>query len=170
MQQNYFELFGLNQAFFIDADQLAAAYRALQRQFHPDRFANAPAADKRVALQYATQINEAYQCLRSPLLRAQYLLELAGLVQKDHTMQADPEFLFQQMEWREQLESSTRDVARLQNLLRQAEQVYRSLQQQFADAYVEQNYSAARHIVDKMHFISKFEQELHGRLGSFSEN
>lgn len=170
MQQNYFELFGLSLAYFIDNDKLTQAYLALQRRFHPDRYASSSAQEQRIALQYATTINEAYQCLKSPLLRAQYMLELAGIVQKDHTMQADSEFLMQQIEWREQLDSSGKDVTRLNYLLQQTGQIYRSLQQQFADYYADKNYSAAQHIVDKMHFVSKFEQELLGRLAVFSEN
>lgn len=170
MQQNYYELFGLPVGFFIDNDKLANAYLALQRQFHPDRFVNASAQEQRIALQYATTINEASQCLKSPLLRAQYLLELAGICQKEHTMQADQEFLMQQIDWREQLESNGSDVSRLDYLYQQTAQIYRDLQRQFADYYADKNYSAALHIVDKMHFVSKFEQEIFGRLASFSEN
>lgn len=168
MQQNHFQLLGISPAYFIDMDKLAENYRNLQRQFHPDRYANAPAQEKRIALQYATLINEAYQCLKSPLARAQYLLELAGCPQQAHTMQPDHEFLLQQMEWREQLELAS-DEPRLQYLQQQTAQVLRSLQQQFADALADQNYSAARHIVDKMHFVSKFEQEVQGRLGGLAQ-
>jgi molecular chaperone HscB len=168
-QQNYFQLFALPVTFFIDIEKLADAYRKLQRQFHPDRYVSASAQEQRIALQYATVINEAYQSLKSPLLRAQYLLELMGFVQKEHTMQADPDFLMQQMDWREQLESCSKDAARLAHLLEQVEQRHRDLQQQFADAYADENYSVAQHMVDKMHFVSKFEQELGDRLASLSE-
>lgn len=168
-QQNYFQLFGLSPGFFIDADKLADSYRRLQRQFHPDRFASAPAQEKCIALQYATHINEAYQCLKSPLLRAAYLLELAGCIQHDHTMRADAQFLLQQMEWREQLASAPA-AEQLQALAQQAASAFADCQQQFADAYEAENYSEARHIVDKMHFVSKFGQELHERLANLAEN
>ena len=162
LQQNHFQLLGLPLVYFIDEGLLAENFRALQRKFHPDRYANASPQEKRIALQYATRINEAYQCLKSPLMRAEYLLELAGFMQRA-SMQPDPDFLMQQMEWRDQLGLSA-DKSRLQYLLEQTAVEYRSLQQQFADAWADQNYSAARHIVDKMHFVSKFEQEIKGRL------
>lgn len=168
MQQNYFQLLGVTPSYFLNMEQLAENYRNLQRRFHPDRYVSAPAQEKRIALQYATLINEAYQCLVSPVARAQYLLELAGCPQQEHTMQPDHVFLLQQMEWREQLEMAG-DSARLAYLQEQTGQVFRSLQQEFADAFADQNYSAAQHIVDKMHFVSKFEQEVQDRMGGLAE-
>jgi len=48
----------------------------LQQEFHPDRFASKGDVDKRLAVQTASLINQAYDTLKSPLKRAQYLLEL----------------------------------------------------------------------------------------------
>jgi DnaJ-domain-containing protein 1 len=47
-----------------------------QSQAHPDRFANAGDAERRVAMQWAAHANEAYRTLRQPLKRAIYLLHL----------------------------------------------------------------------------------------------
>jgi molecular chaperone HscB len=69
---------------------------------HPDRFAHAGEAERRLAMQWATRANEAYQTLKRPLERAKYLLHLAG-----HDLQAESntampaDFLMEQMEWRE---------------------------------------------------------------------
>ena len=41
-QDNYFAWFDLPVAFQINQDALASRYRELQRQYHPDRFANHP--------------------------------------------------------------------------------------------------------------------------------
>ena len=54
------------------------AYRDIQGQVHPDRFAHAGEAERRLSMQWATHANEAYQTLKNPLERAQYLLQLAG--------------------------------------------------------------------------------------------
>ena len=68
--QNHFELFGLPARFAVDAAALEARYHELQREVHPDRFAAAPEAERRVSMQRATRVNEAYQTLKSPLRRA----------------------------------------------------------------------------------------------------
>ena len=69
--QNHFELFQLPARFDVDMDTLDAAYREVQGRVHPDRFVNASDAEKRVAMQWATRANEAYQTLRNPQKRAQ---------------------------------------------------------------------------------------------------
>jgi len=67
--QNHFELFHLPQRFAIDMDALDHAYREVQNRVHPDRFGSATDTEKRVAMQWATRANEAYQTLRSPFRR-----------------------------------------------------------------------------------------------------
>ena len=102
--QNHFELFGLPARFDVDLGALDAAYREVQGRVHPDRFVNATGAEQRVAMQWATRANEAYQTLKNPQKRAQYLCELNGVDLQTESNTAMPmDFLMQQMEWREAL-------------------------------------------------------------------
>jgi molecular chaperone HscB len=102
--QNHFELFGLPARFDVDMAALDAAYRDVQGRVHPDRFVNATDAEKRVAMQWATRANEAYQTLKNPQKRAHYLCELNGVDLQTESNTAMPmAFLMQQMEWREEL-------------------------------------------------------------------
>ncbi len=66
-QHNHFELFGLPQRFHLEAAQLEQAYRGIQSQVHPDRFVRASDTERRVSMQSATQVNEAYHTLKNPL-------------------------------------------------------------------------------------------------------
>ncbi|CAG9228895.1 MULTISPECIES: Fe-S protein assembly co-chaperone HscB [Paraburkholderia] len=107
LSDSHFVLFGLPEQFAIDADSLDHAYRTVQAQVHPDRFAAAGDAQKRVAMQWATRANEAYQTLRDPLKRAKYLLHLRGVdVGAEDNTAMEPAFLMQQMEWREAIEDA----------------------------------------------------------------
>jgi molecular chaperone HscB len=122
LTQNHFELFQLPERFALDARALDDAYRAVQAQVHPDRFAAAGDAQKRVAMQWATRANEAYQTLKSPLKRATYLLHLRGIdVGAENNTAMEPAFLVQQMEWRERIEDAAgaRHVDELDALLRE---------------------------------------------------
>ncbi len=76
---NYFELFGLPIQFELDGSLLSSQFRALQKRFHPDNFATASERDRLMAVQQAAQINDAYQTLKDPLRRAEYLLSLQGI-------------------------------------------------------------------------------------------
>ena len=124
----HFELFGLPATYALDRERLDAAYRELQGKVHPDRFAAQPEARQRVAMQWATRVNEAYQTLKHPITRGAYLLQLEGIdpLAATNTFIA-PAFLTQQMEWREAI----------------------------ADARMEKNRDAASESVRKLKFMDR---------------
>ncbi len=116
---NHFALFGLPERFAIDAAALDAAYRRLQSEVHPDRHAGASAAEQRVASQSSARLNEAYAALRTPLARAQYLLQLHAVDAIDERdTQLDVDFLERQLARREAADvaSVAGDVAALEAL------------------------------------------------------
>jgi len=116
---DHFELFGLPPRFAIDLDALERAYKDVQAQVHPDRFASGTAAERRVAMQWATRANEAYTTLRSPQKRAAYLVERAGVpIDAETNTTMPPAFLMQQMEWREALDDARGDPAALAEVRR----------------------------------------------------
>lgn len=99
---DFFSLFQLPRAFRLDIPDLDVRYREVQSQVHPDRFAHAGDAERRLSMQWATRANEAYQTLKKPLERAKYLLHLAGHdVQAENNTAMPADFLMEQMEWRE---------------------------------------------------------------------
>lgn len=76
----YFELIEIQPAFELDLSALEAAYFKEQRKFHPDRFVGKPHEEKMLALQKSIDINQAYEILKNPLKRSQYLLSLNGII------------------------------------------------------------------------------------------
>ena len=99
---DYFSLFGLPRQFDLDRAELDHRFRRLSRQLHPDRFARADARERRISLERATRLNDAHRYLKDWRLRAAYLLKLAGTdVFAEGRTFADPEFLEEQLEWRE---------------------------------------------------------------------
>lgn len=131
--QDHFSLLGLPRRFSLDAQVLEAAWKKVALAVHPDRFATRSAAEKRVAMQWSSQANEAYRILNDPMSRARYLCELAGVdLQTETNTAMSPDFLFRQMEWHEQLDAllelEPQDLARtnsrqaLDQALNEAEQ------------------------------------------------
>jgi molecular chaperone HscB len=107
-QSDHFELLGVARGFEVDPQDLESRWKDRVAAVHPDRFAGASDAQKRVAMQWSSRINEAYRVLKDPLKRAQYLCELAGFPTENQPQVAlDPVFLMQQMQWRETLEEVT---------------------------------------------------------------
>ena len=161
--QNHFELFHLPATFAIDLNALDAAYRDVQGQVHPDRFVNASDAEKRVAMQWATRANEAYQTLKHPQKRAQYLCELNGVDLKTESNTAMPmDFLMQQMEWREALGDAKagRDADALDTLDEQVKRERKSRLEHIGQQLDKGDYEHAAQGVRALMFLDKFGEEL----------
>lgn len=166
--RDYFELFGLPPAFALDAARLEQAYRDLQSEVHPDRFAHASEAEKRLSMQWATRVNEAYQTLRNPLARARYLLALHGVDTEEETNTAMPaNFLLAQMEWREAIQEA-RDagaLAELDHLAVKLERELDALEGELASKIDrERDFPAAAATVRKMRFFEKLREDIHAAL------
>ncbi len=102
---NHFELFGLPSQFKLDGSLLSSQFRELQKRFHPDNFATGSERDRLMAVQKAAQINDAYQVLKTPISRAEYILAEQGVeIRGEQQTMQDPMFLMEQMELREELE------------------------------------------------------------------
>ena len=162
--RNHFELLGLPAHYALDSANLESRYRDLQGQVHPDRFAAASEAERRVALQWAAQANEAYRTLRDPVDRARYLLGLKGFDTGEETNTAMPaDFLMQQMEWREAVAEARqgRDAARLESL-RADIAAERSSMLHLLERAIDRdaNFDAGCSLVRKLRFLEKLEEEI----------
>lgn len=159
---DHFSLFGLPARFDLDAQALETAWRTVAAQVHPDRFATASPAERRVAMQWAARANEAYRLLRDPLLRARYLCEQAGVdLQTESNTSMDTAFLMQQMTWREMLDDARDDadaLAALQAELQDARVQMRATLTRLLDE--QHDYAAAGLKVREWMFVEKLAQEL----------
>lgn len=163
----YFTLFQLEPAFDIDAENLEQTYRALAARFHPDKFASASAFEQKQAVMMSSTINDAYRTLKNPIDRAAYLLKTSGIDADapEHTSFA-PEFLMQQMEWRETLMEARaeRDLKTLENLSDEIrveqEKLFCDLKQSFA----RQDYDTAAQQVRQGRFLDKLRNEISSAL------
>ena len=161
--QNHFELFQLPQKFAVDAAALDAAYRDVQARVHPDKYVNASDAEKRVAMQWATRANEAYQTLKNPQKRAQYLCELNGVDLQIESNTAMPmAFLMQQMEWREELAEARagKDADALDSLDQQLRRARKARLAEIEQQLDAADFHAAAQGVRALMFLEKFGEEV----------
>jgi molecular chaperone HscB len=114
---NFFELLGLPARFDLDPSLIERAFFDRSKELHPDRFASAPAAERVAALSRSRALNDAYQTLKKPVGRAEYLLERAGVTIGDNE-RLDPAQIMEVMEAREELAEARRakDTAKLEQL------------------------------------------------------
>lgn len=167
-KQDYFALFGLAPAFRLDSAQLEKTYRDIQSKVHPDRFAHLPESERRMSMQWATRVNEAYRTLRSPLARAQYLLQLKGVdTAAESNTAMSPEFLMAQMEWREEVAEarSAQDIQALDRILLELRQHQREVFSEVErDIDQRGDYHAASEAVRRLMFIDKLQHDINQAL------
>ena len=162
-EQNYFELFDLPVSCEIDAAKLREKFMDLQRQYHPDRFASATDTQRRRAVQIAAHVNGAHQTLETPLKRAEYCLQLAGLSTDSETdAKMDPMFLMQQMELRESLEevsSASDPYNALDSARDDIDGQIQTIQADVAGFIALKKYDEARESIRRWQFLEKLAEE-----------
>lgn len=169
---DHFSLFGLNRAFRLDLSDLDSRYRDIQAQVHPDRFAHAGDAERRLSMQWATHANEAYQTLKKPLERAKYLLHLA-----DHDIQAESntampaDFLMEQMEWREAVMEARDggDHHELEHLHNRLRGDINDRYEELAGLFDQGEHALATDRVRRLMFLEKLLHEIDDALASLEE-
>lgn len=115
----YFELFGLEPTFDLDLGLLRRKYLGLSRSIHPDVAGRSGDQVRRQSLDLSAGLNRAYDTLRDPAARAEYLLRLAGGPSAGDDKSVPGDLLAQVMMYREEIDearesgdSSTLDVMR----------------------------------------------------------
>ena len=155
---DYFTLFGLPARYQLDTQALSLRFQDLQRQYHPDKFASGSQAEQHAAVQQSATINQAWQTLRHPLMRAEYLLSLHGfdLASEQHTVR-DTAFLMEQLELREELDEieQAKDEARLESFIKRVKKMFDTRHQLMVEQLDNETWDAAADTVRKLRFLDK---------------
>jgi molecular chaperone HscB len=141
--EDFFSLLGLPREYAVDVPELERRFRDLSRQLHPDRFARAEPRERRLSLERSTRLNDAYRSLKDWRLRAAYLLNLAGTdVFLEGRTYADPDFLEEQLEWREDLALAIADgdAERLARIAAGARERLRTLEEEVARRFADERW------------------------------
>ncbi|MDR7023142.1 Co-chaperone protein HscB homolog [Pseudomonas sp. 9AZ] len=159
----HFALFDLQPGFRLDQELLAARYREMARQIHPDRFADASEREQRLALEQSASLNEAYSTLKSAPQRARYLLALRGPELPLEVTVQDPDFLLQQMQLREELEDlhDSADLAGVAQFKRRLKVAQDELNESFAVCWDDASRrEEAERLMRRMQFLDKLSHEV----------
>jgi len=163
---NFFTLLQLPEAFVIDLETLQQNYQSIQKDIHPDRFATFDDEAKLESIKKTAQVNDAYQTLKSPIRRAEYLLQLKGINIHDEKYTAVPQdFLMQQMEWREELETHKLNKVALEKLAQDIQKNKNDMMNQLPSFFDDKNHlNDAIRVTRELNFIEKIEQHINDAL------
>jgi molecular chaperone HscB len=160
---DHFARLGLPAALDLEPASLDRAYFALQRQWHPDRFANRPADERARASTEAAGLNDAYRTLKDPLSRAVYLAELRGVaLPGDGKTIDDPDLLMEAMEAREALHEAE-NVEAIDRLATKARDDMKSSLGELGSLFLRDDKPAIRKALLRLRYLDKFAEEARAR-------
>ena len=113
---DHFQRLGLPRRFSVDAGELEQAYLARSRLIHPDYHRSGSDAELAASTDLSAAVNQAYNTLRDPFARAEYLLGLEGGPTAGEHRQLPPAFLAEMLEAREQVEGARGNPAAVARL------------------------------------------------------
>ncbi|MCL2824997.1 MAG: Fe-S protein assembly co-chaperone HscB [Polyangiaceae bacterium] len=156
-----FDLLGIEPRFDLDMAMVEIRHRELSRTLHPDRFIGRPPAERRLALDRAIEVNEAWRIIRNPIARAEALLSRLGLPSDEESAaQPAPTFLMQMMESREALADAraTKDCRELVGLVATMRVYENTSLAAIVDAF-NHDPKSARQYLTELRYIRRFLDE-----------
>jgi len=118
---NYFEFYGIEQAFSADEAAVKRKFYQLSKEYHPDFYVNDSLEKQQEILELSTLNNKAFQVLSKPEKRLEYILQLHNQIAEGDKYQLSQDFLMEMMEINESLMELEFDfdAAALENINKQ---------------------------------------------------
>jgi molecular chaperone HscB len=164
-QIDHFTRLGLPKSFEIGDKNLDVAYFALQRALHPDRYLGKSPQKQKYSMGHTVDLNDAYETLKSPLKRAEYLLKLDGvIVNQDNSYSVKPsqELLMESLEVREELDEAS-DSDQIRALAIKANDDRMACIDSIKDLLVQGNLQDAAQNIIKLRYLEKLLEEIRGK-------
>lgn len=159
--RDWFGYFELEPAFDLDSGNLQRRYMQLQAQYHPDRFVMKSAEEQRYASQHSMNVNEAYDVLKSPLKRAEYLLAQQGVIVNQDGAGVKPSqaLLMESLEAREALEEANTAEA-LTDLHTQAQNNWQSCVDAISKSFKGNQLEKVAQLTIRLRYLEKLQNEI----------
>jgi molecular chaperone HscB len=170
-QTDHFARLGLSYDFILEPALLDERYFERQRLLHPDRFATRTPRERVLSQQQATALNEAYETLKDPLRRADYILFLRRHAANPDgcNLVNDPALLMEALEMREELAEagSQQEIAAFE------ERTTREVEACIADvaeAFAVDDLEAASRLATRLKYLCKLSDDCRARRLKLDEH
>ncbi len=161
---DHFVRLGMAVDFDVDISALDGIYFELQRTLHPDRFATSTAKEKAYSQAQATAINDAYETIKDPLKRADYIINIKGVnVMPDGcNLVNDPSILMEAMEVREKL-AAAENISDVDAVANQAREEMKDIVAGISLAFRGDDIEGACQLTTRLKYLTKLLDEVRQR-------
>ena len=167
-QSDHFARLGLAPDYVVDPTLLDLRYFERQRLLHPDRFATRTPRERALSQQQATALNEAYETLKDPLRRADYILLLRRHAANPDgcNLVNDPALLTEALEMREEL-AEAGSAAEISFLEERTGRDIEACVADLADAFASDDFEAASRLATRLKYLRKLADDCRARRLKF---
>ena len=103
-ESDYFSALGISSEFDVDLNLLEEKFQHIASELHPDFYLNSTPQEKRLSERASTLLNQAYDTLKDPFKRADYLMSLKCKNVKWNDRVLPPTFLQEMFTLQEELD------------------------------------------------------------------
>lgn len=159
-EQDYFAFLGLKRDFALSLQDLEKQYIENQKKYHPDRYIHASIQDQKKAFVYTVLLNEAYETLKSPIKRGNYLLILYN-----ETPLSSPSFdLLEGILERQERIFSLEKEKEIEKELRELSQDMDKLEYKVKEGFDKKDYDTVKMFLIELQYYEGMRQHLEQKL------
>jgi molecular chaperone HscB len=160
---NYFKLFGIEQKYSINLEELEEKYFALQMKFHPDRNIGKSENEKILAIKNSADVNDGYKVLSNDVERASHLLQLKNIIvnkEKNNSFVPNNKILVEQMELRERAQEIHENKMDFKTLILEIKEKFDKTKTEFENDFISGLLENAAQNAVKLKYFEKILQEI----------
>ncbi|EER11185.1 conserved hypothetical protein [Perkinsus marinus ATCC 50983] len=167
---DYFCLLNQPHKYSIDTKGAEKCYRRLQNRLHPDKVAHVDGANAEVAAADSAMVNDAIKTLRSPLKRAEHLLQLEAGVKADDDEadgmgNMDPSVLMEMFEYNEEIDDAEGDEKEMLKLTEENDERIKECEDELTRLCDEaHDWEAVENEVNRLRFLTRIDDRLKGTV------
>ena len=158
--ENEFKIFGVEEKFDLNLEELEEKYLKLQRLFHPDKYSTFSDQEIKLSTIHSSLINDAYQKLCDNNARAELLLKVKGYsVLLENRSFNDSDILEQIMDIQNECLEAT-NLESKKNVLKNLNSVILVSLNDLKSSFGEKKYEEANKINIKLSYLEKMKKNL----------
>mmetsp|Transcript_15947 Transcript_15947/g.19785 ORF Transcript_15947/g.19785 Transcript_15947/m.19785 type:complete len:293 (-) Transcript_15947:1345-2223(-) len=162
---DYFKLLGLPKEFGLNVKEMEKIFWKVQMNLHPDKFTQSSDKEKEYSADLSSKVNHAYNVLKSPVRRAQYLLEMHGIdaLSEGGETNTDPALLMEAMEAREELEE-TESIKDLKSMKKNFASTIAKVEGELKASFDAHKLEEAARLAVRLRYLTKVVDEIDEKL------
>ncbi|KAJ0266266.1 Iron-sulfur cluster co-chaperone protein HscB [Hirschfeldia incana] len=160
---DYFQIFGLEKKYELDAGSLEGIYKDWQKKLHPDLVHNKSQKERDYAADQSAKVTEAYRTLTKRLSRAMYIMKLNGKNVNEEDTITDPTLLMEIMELREAI-AEANDSKELDQIRSQVQEKQKQWSDSFVEAFESHRFDEAVKCIQRMTYYERACEEIVKKL------